>query len=353
MSKKIWVACLLWLPVALVNAQFAKYSNEILKLGIGARSLAMANASVANAGDVTAGYWNPAGLTQLNTDWDLGAMHAEYFAGMAKYDYLGMAKSLNSGEYLGASIIRFGIDGIQNTLSIYDKDGNLDLDRITKFSIADYAMIMSYAKKLPGSGLGLGANAKLIYRNIGKFANAWGFGIDIGIRHRINRWLLGAVLKDATSTFNVWSFNASELEIEVLDSTFNQAPDNRLEITSPALVIGASRTISLREDFELLAEVNAAITSDKKRHTLISASPFSVDPVMGLEFSYIQRVYLRMGVGNMQYIPGFEGREFSLQPNLGIGVRIKNFTVDYALTDIGAALYSNVFSLRYSFNAKP
>ena len=82
----------------------------------------------------------------------------------------------------------------------------------------------------------------------------------------------------------------------------------------------------------------------------------SVDPHLGLEFNYNQLVYLRAGVGNFQEIPNFDGKkDFSFQPNIGLGLKIKNLEIDYALTDIGdqsIALYSNIFSLRYSINKK-
>ena len=60
-----------------------KYSNEFLSIGVGANSLGMSNASVAGVNDVTAGYWNPAGLTEVKDILQIGAMHAEYFAGIA------------------------------------------------------------------------------------------------------------------------------------------------------------------------------------------------------------------------------------------------------------------------------
>ena len=93
-------------------SQTAKYSNEFLSIGVGARSLSMSNAMVASTNDATSGYWNPAGLCSLQTDFDVSLMHAEYFAGIAKYDYLGGAMALDTSSFLGATIIRFGVDDI-------------------------------------------------------------------------------------------------------------------------------------------------------------------------------------------------------------------------------------------------
>ena len=65
------------------QAQFYKYSNEFLAIGVGARSLAMSGSVIASTNDVTAGYWNPAGLAHIDKKFDLGLMHSEYFAGIA------------------------------------------------------------------------------------------------------------------------------------------------------------------------------------------------------------------------------------------------------------------------------
>src|SRR6188474_1385659 len=72
---------------AVSHAQFRKYSNEFLNIGAGARGLAMGSAQVASAKDATAGYWNPAGLTGVKNNPNINLMHAEYFAGIGKYDY--------------------------------------------------------------------------------------------------------------------------------------------------------------------------------------------------------------------------------------------------------------------------
>src|SRR3982751_6791343 len=88
---------LLW-PAAASFAQFRKYSNEFLNIGAGARGLAMGNAQVASANDATAGYWNPAGLAGVKDHPNLNLMHAEYFAGIAKYDYGSVAVPIQDNK---------------------------------------------------------------------------------------------------------------------------------------------------------------------------------------------------------------------------------------------------------------
>ena len=118
--------------------------------------------------------------------------------------------------------------------------------------------------------------------------------------------------------------------------------------------MGAARSFRLHEKFNLLAEMDADITLDGKRNVLVRTSVFSIDPHVGLELDYDRLVFLRLGMGNMNMIPDFEQKNsFDFQPSLGLGIHWKNFTIDYALTDIAdqsIALYSNIFSLKYSFN---
>ncbi len=78
--------------------------------------------------------------------------------------------------------------------------------------MADYALLLSYARKIGSiEGLSVGANAKIIYRNIGDFADAYGFGIDAGVQYRRNGWQLGLMARDITTTFNAWTINAGVL----------------------------------------------------------------------------------------------------------------------------------------------
>ena len=92
------------------SAQFRKYSNEFLNIGAGARGLAMGSAQVASVQDGTAGYWNPAGLAALKDNPSVNIMHAEYFAGIGKFDYASVALPVqDNSRTLGVSFLRFAV----------------------------------------------------------------------------------------------------------------------------------------------------------------------------------------------------------------------------------------------------
>lgn len=338
------------------QAQAPKYSNEFLSLGIGARQLAMGSVSAASTGDIFSTYWNPAGLASLQSDMQLGAMHNEYFAGLSKHDYLGAAFRVSDSTVFAASMIRFGVDDIPNTLDLYDEQGNIRYERIKTFSAVDYAFVGSLARKsnlLPG--LQLGANLKIIRRVIGDFGSAWGFGADVSAQYRRDNLTVGLMARDITTTFNAWSYN-TETFAETFLATGNEIPENSTEITLPKFILGIAYKFPIYKQFSALTEVNFDISTDGKRNVLIKGDPFSIDPHAGIELAYRDIIFVRGGIMNMQSVPDFDGKDrFDFQPNLGAGVRIKRLTIDYALTDIGdnsIALYSNVFSLTYALDKR-
>lgn len=333
-----------------------KYSNEFLAIGVGADALGMGNAVVANTGNVMSSYWNPAGLTKVDKWLDVGLMHSEYFAGIAKYDYLGLAHSIDKKSTIAFSAIRFGVDDIPNTTQLIDNNGNVDYDKITTFTAADYAFLLSYARKLKIEGLSAGGSFKVVYRKVGDFAKSWGFGLDAGLQYqRGEHWKFGAVLRDATSTFNAWMFTLDAATKEVFERTNNEIPENGLELTMPRLILGSHAKYPLgQKGLYVASELNLDITSDGRRNTLIKSGLFSIDPKLGVEFGFKNYVAIRAGITNMQYVKNFDdSQSLNVQPNIGIGLNLKSVYLDYAFTDIGdasVALYSHVISLRVVLN---
>ena len=178
---------ILFICLSMQSQTVRKYSNEFMNIGVDAAALGMANAVTAQTADVNAGYWNPAGLLQLK-DKQVGLMHASYFANIAQYDYAAYASPIDSESAWGFSAIRFGVDDILNTTQLIDNQGNIDYNRVSKFSTADYGFSFSYARKSKLNNVRYGANAKIIRRVIGEFANSWGFGFDVGLQYTKKKW---------------------------------------------------------------------------------------------------------------------------------------------------------------------
>jgi hypothetical protein len=362
--KKLTCYFLLLCCVADAKAQFRKYSNEFLNIGAGARGLSMGGAQVASVKDGTAGYWNPAGLTHVKDYPVLSMMHAEYFAGIGKYDYLSVAIPLTDKKRtIGVSVLRFGVDDIPNTLFLVEPDGSINYNNIRSFSSADYAFLFSYAqtlKKTDKKHLSIGVNAKVIHRKVGTFANAWGFGLDAGIQYQTGRWKLGLAARDITTTFNAWTFNFTEKEKEVLYLTNNDIPVKSTELTAPRLVAGVAYDFRLSKDFNLLTEANLDITFDGKRNVIVSADPVSIDPRIGLELGYKDVIFLRTGIYNFQRALADgdtlnQKKVWIYQPSIGVGFKLKHIGVDYAFTNLANQsnpLYTHIFSLRLNLVKK-
>jgi len=319
-----------------------------MNIGVDAAAFGMANAVTASTANVNSGYWNPAGLIALENN-QLSLMHASYFANIASYDYGAFAMPLDDRSAVAISIIRFGVDDILNTTQLIDDQGNIDYSRISLFSTADYGVTFSYARALQLDGLNIGVNAKVIRRIIGDFASSWGFGLDVGLQFNKNDWQFGLMARDITTTFNAWAINEEKFaEIQGAIEGQNQELPETTEITIPKLNLGMSRKFIFHYDYALLTEIDLnfrfAETND-----LVSTSFTNFTPALGLEFGYLDMIFIRAGMGNFQNITQLDGNEaIGFQPNIGVGFKYKGIQIDYALTDLGdqsAALYSNIFSV--------
>ncbi|MES2566304.1 MAG: PorV/PorQ family protein [Bacteroidota bacterium] len=357
-NKLLAILCLLCGNILVTTAQVAKYSNEFLSVGVGARALSMANANVASVNDVTAGYWNPAGLNLQQSNLQVGLMHAEYFAGIAKYDFIGGSKRLDSNSVAGITFIRFGVDNIPNTTELIDANGNVDYSRLKSFNAVDAAVLLSYARNMSKiKGLKIGANAKIIRRKLGDFAGAWGFGLDAGAMYDFKNWRLAAMARDVTGTFNAWTYNLSDDVKQTFAVTGNEIPSNSVEVTVPKLILGVARTWSLWENkISLGGELNFINTFDGKRNTVVKTKAWSMEPAFGLELGYKNFVFLRGGIGNIQKAKNVTGSDVTtVQPNIGVGIKYKIFALDYAMTNIGnvsTSLYSHIFTVKIDITKK-
>jgi len=332
-----------------------KYANEFLNMGVGAAAIGMGSAVVADVQGLHAGVWNPAGLLQQEKATEIGLMHASYFGGLAAFDHLGFSRRVAAQTVVALNMIRLGVDNIYNTTQLIDNQGNIDYSQLQTFNSADYALIGSIGKATRVQHLSVGVSAKVLYRHIGNFAKAYGFGFDAGLQYRPSKyWSAGLSLRDATSTFSAWTYNLSpEMQATLLE-TNNDLPQNGIEQMLPRIVLGLAGKLPLKnEKYELGGQLNAEITTDGQRNTLLSGNVFSLDPRAGLYLNYDQKLILRTGVSQFQYYLDFdEQQKLGVQPHLGAGVVLQNWTIDYAFTRLGLGgegYFTHLFSLKWAF----
>src|SRR5690554_2411206 len=358
----------LMLLSAMSWSQSRIYVNEYLNIGVGSKGLAMGGAQVASANDAFSPYWNPAGMIGNESHYQVGLMHAEYFSGIFKYDYGSVIMPFDDNKRsIGVSLIRFATDNIPYTIDYLRPDGSFDDSQLRSISAGDYAATISYAQKLglakgsPDWSFTGGANLKVLYRHIGSMGKAWGIGVDIGMMAQYKQWSFGLFAKDITTTNTAWSFNLTEREKEVFRATGNEIPIKSYETMLPRLNLGAGyQFFKPGKDFSLYAELNADITTDGRRSTIIQSNQVSIDPRLGVEVGYKDVIFLRGGVQNFQRVldnadNSNQDKYTVFQPSVGVGLDLKGFTIDYAFTSLQMQdnpLMSHIISLKIDINVK-
>ncbi len=316
MPKKILLlifASLLCIPNLFSQTVVGKYAGEFMAIGVGGRPLGMGGAFVAIANDVTAGYYNPAGLIQINYP-EISLMHEERFGSLVNYDYAGVALPYGKDMSFGLSIMRLGVDGIPDTRNalidkntgqvvsdpnfINDPAAGLDYSKITEFSDQDWAFYFSFAKKYSDK-LDLGANVKLIYRSIAEY-NAYGIGFDVAALYSpFKDFSLGANLQDITTTIVAWS-------------------TGRNELVTPTAKVGAAYhfnflfgTLMPAADFDIRFE-NREYASE------FHVGPVSFDAHAGFEYNFKNIFMIRAGYNDVK------------QFTIGAGIKLPKLNIDYS-----------------------
>ncbi len=329
-----------------------KYGAEFLAGGVGARALGMGGAYVARAGDVTAGYWNVAGLHAL-TYPEAAYMHAERFDGAVAFDYGAVAFPLNARSTVGVSFFRSGVDDIANTLAAINPDTGLPRpnpeEYITYFSAVDYAFFLSYARRLTDN-VSAGVTGKIIRRSIGDFASAWGYSMDVGAQVRLGRLSLGANLQDATGMFQSWSVN-SELFGD-FEATFGDtAPQGGTELVLPVARLGTAYDLALTEHVGRGLGLDVDLAFDGQQAYALNTGDVSFQPRVGGELTYRDVVALRAGLSN---VTTSEAYGTTVTPTVGAGLMLPQLAVDYGFGDFGGLAselgYSHRVSLKLTLN---
>lgn len=334
---------LLFSQYSFANAQqFQRVSNadDLFSVGGGARAMGMGGAQVALVGDVTAAFWNPAGLAHL-THREIAYMHTERFGGIVAYDYGAFAMPLRGGnDVFAVTFFRQGVDGIKNTLNAWDRERDRPRtnpeDYITEFSASDMALLLSYGTR-HNNYLSWGATAKIVYSRIGPFADGLGYSVDIGGQYRRNQFRAGVTVHNLTTLMKLWTVNEAELEPlrdffsdDALNASF---PTGQNEYSPPSVRAGVGYTTRI-QDFSVTGAFDLVIHGENRRTYYINAGPLSFQPHAGTEITYRDVVMVRLGVTDV--FTDASSRLYA-SPTLGAGLNLGGIVLDYAFSSFAGA----------------
>lgn len=367
-------------PRAAHGQQLAKYGADFLAGGVGARAIGLGGAYAGLAEDVTAGYWNAAGLSRLEYP-EIGYMHVERFGGVVSFDYAGAAFPLGAHSTFGVMAVRSGVNDIVNTLDAYNPDTGQPnpnyRNQITRFSAADYLFGFSYARTL-GERLAFGVTGKVSRRSIGDFADAWGYSADLGVQYRTtllgtgDAFVLGLQVQDAFPYIQSWSVNPDAFAVDCrdengepyeqcLDDNDNliqgnagrfealfdqQIPEGQTELVTPTARLGTGLTVPLSsKGTNVTAALGMDVRFDGRRTYVLNAGDVSFEPRVGAEFDYRGIVAVRGGLNRIQHS---DALGWNVTPSVGAGLNLKQFSINYAFGDFSGTSAELGYSHRIS-----
>lgn len=306
MNKKIIIVTLLCvLNSSLLASSFKKYAGEFLYLGAGSRGTAMGGAFAAIANDVSAIYWNPAGLMEAG-GLQFQFMHSKQFISSIQNSFLSASAPLTENSAIAASLYYLTVNDIKDSRNAL-VNNRVDPALVKLFNTGDYVFTLAYAEKY-SQNINWGVNVKFIYRDF-ETETATGIGFDAGLKYIADDLKLGLVLRDFTSTLIAWSTNEKQFI----------TPSMRLGSAYSFFVPSVDLKITPAIDINLLAE-------NREYASQFSIGPLSADLMAGMELSYNEMLALRFGMDDI--------RRF----NAGIGILLPRINLDYTFTEYGNEL---------------
>ncbi|MBI4669217.1 MAG: PorV/PorQ family protein [Elusimicrobia bacterium] len=167
------------IPLSLIPLSLAHASGvgttgaAFLRIPVGARAAGMASAYSPFADDITAIYWNPAGLARMEKK-EVSLSYNAYFAD-ASAQFVGYGHPTSKGTFAGA-VNLFGVKDIEKR-SI--TGGDADTPDLGSFKTQDLAAIFGWGYKfdIEGKNLNVGAAVKYISSDLG---DTTGVGLTYG-----------------------------------------------------------------------------------------------------------------------------------------------------------------------------
>ncbi len=308
---------------------------QFLKIEMGSRAIGMGGAYVALAKDVSAIYWNPAGLSYVGPHGAVGFMHCDWLAD-TNFDFAAAILQTQKLGTFGLSFTALSMPDMK-VRDEFEPEGTGEY-----FSAIDMALGVSYARRFTDR-FSMGITGKYIRQQIWHMV-ASSIAFDLGILFRTDfEWL---VLGISVSNFgSKLQYSGKDIFVNY-DFDPTQWGDNENIFANlqtdkwnlPLLFRFGLAMEILKSNFnQLTASIEARHPNDNTENVSL-----------GLEYGLKQRFFLRGGYQSLfedQSEKGFTlGLGFVYHFSPGIPL-----SIDYAYADWGRLTNVNRFSLEMNF----
>ena len=305
-----------------------------LEIDAGARATSLGGAYTSVANDVSALYWNPAGIA-WNPGFQIEFTHSPWLADIS-YNFFGITQQISAiNSSIGFSLISLDY-GEQVVRTVDRPEGTGET-----YSASDMALAVSFATALTDR-FSFGITAKYVTQKIFS-AEGSAFAVDVGVFY--NTMLKGLRLGASVSNFG------SQIQLSGRHLTTIVDPDptvdnfDRVPVSYKTgkydLPLLFRAGISYQRDFGNFAEALLSVDLNHPSHATESIS-------MGLELGFFHTFYIRTGYKNMFERDSIVGLSFGA----GIDYKIKGslgIRFDYSWTDWGVLKSAQRFSVALVF----
>jgi hypothetical protein len=324
----LWILPIFIFTAYAVDIKFSKVgttSAQFLKIGVG-RATGMGEAFAAIADDVSATYFNPAGLSQLHTR-EVMINHIDWIADI-NHDYISVALPTSFGT-VGFSATAVTM-GNMDRLTIDDPATVIREDDSTglSFGAMDIAFAVSYARQITDK-LSFGFTGKAITQSIYNM-NASGAAVDLGLLYYTGFKSLR--LAACVTNFGT-SMSFSGLGLEFQDTSYSTKPRATYNTNSTAL----PTTFRFGIAYNVIETQGNILTA---ACDVIHPNDINETVNFGLEYVYKKIFFLRTGyilnsdfnyAKEMKYTTGLSaGTGFMVDLTPGVNLRL-----DYCYRDMG------------------
>ncbi|MEE8437884.1 MAG: PorV/PorQ family protein [Candidatus Neomarinimicrobiota bacterium] len=307
---------------------------SFLEIEVGSRAVGMGGAFVAVANDVTAIFWNPAGLSRISGG-EVALIHTNWLAG-TNFDFAGVVIPMGYLGSIALNVISFSTEDME-VRTVLRPDGTGE-----KFSYGDLSAGISYARNLT-ERFSIGVNAKYISQRIWHMQSK-GYALDIGtlFRTQFNGMRIGMSISNFGSSL--------KLEGKDIFVNYDEAP----QFGGSNDRIPAFKQTD-RFPLPLLFRVGLAmdiLDSSSNRMTIAVDANHPNDNTeyinLGMEYIFRNQIALRFGYKNLFTLDTEEGFTAGMGTKLKLagGVTLK---IDYAFQDFGRLENAQRFSLGFEF----